>query len=87
MTNKINYKRGILLEDIHAILSGIYRVRRVVENHLRLRRYLFSEYIHRKETKAAGKTLRRSSTFSSLSYCMGEKRPCFCERFSCDLKN
>lgn len=67
--------------NICAILSGFIGyvawqkiTGQLSHSNLRLRRYLFSEYIRRKETKPTEKTLLKSFLFSSLFFCMEEKR-------------
>ena len=63
--------------NIRTTLSGIYRVGRGAKNYrivnLRFRRYLFSEYNCRKETKSAEKTLLKSFIFFISIFLHGRK--------------
>ena len=47
-------------------------------NNPRLRRYLTEDHFSRKETKQAGKSQLKSSTFSSFSFYKDEKRNPLC---------
>ena len=55
-------------------------------NNPRLRGYLSSEFLLRKETKPAGKSQLKSFTFSCLLFYMGEKQICFVKSSDNEIK-
>ena len=75
------------LEKFYRVFIGYVAWQKITGqlSHKNLCRYLFSEYIRRKETKAVGKTLLKRFIFSSLFYCTEEKRTRFLD--SSDIKS